>query len=87
MVHFDRFADPWGRVWGWELAQLNNKKFSMMNISLQSIWPPPEGGFGGGEVPYWKNMKISIQIFHFDQFRGQIGRSENFFYFLANRSK
>jgi hypothetical protein len=51
MVHFDRFAAPWWRVWGWELAQLNNKKFSMMKISLQSNWPHPEGGLGGGDLP------------------------------------
>jgi hypothetical protein len=61
MVHFDRFAAPWG--------------------------VPPRGGFRGGEVPYWKNMKLSIQIFHFDRFGSQISRSENFFNFLANWSK
>ncbi len=74
---------PWGQFGGRELAQLNNKKFSIINGSLQPIWPPPRGGFWGGGVSYWKKMKISIQIFHFERFGGQIGQSENFFHFFG----
>jgi hypothetical protein len=55
--------------------------------SLRPIQPAPRGGFGGGEVPNWKNVKMSIRILHFNQFGGQIGQSENFFLFLANRLK
>jgi hypothetical protein len=83
-------AAPCGRVGGRELAQLN-KNFSIINSSLQPICPPPpppaRGGFWGREVSSWKNVKMAIQIFHFDRFGGKIGRSENFFHFLANRSK
>jgi hypothetical protein len=63
---FINLAAPWGRVGGQELAQLKNKKFSIITGSLRPIWPPPRGGFWGGEVPNWKNVKMSIRIFHFD---------------------
>jgi hypothetical protein len=43
--------------------------------------PHPRGGFGGGEVPNWKNVKMSIRNFLFDWFGGQIGWSESFFHF------
>ncbi len=52
-------AGPWGRG----LAQLSDKKFSIINGSLQPIWRHPRGGFWGGEVPNLKNMKISVRNF------------------------
>jgi hypothetical protein len=69
-------AAPWGRVGGRELAQLNNKIFSIINGSFQPIWSPPRGVFWGGEVPNLKNVKVSQRIFHFDWFGLQIGPSE-----------
>jgi hypothetical protein len=45
------FGRPKGRVSGRGLAQLSNKKFSVINGSLQLIWMPPGGGLGGGDLP------------------------------------
>jgi hypothetical protein len=61
-------------LWGRGLAQLSKKKSSMINGSLPPIWPPPMAGFGGGEVPNWKNMKILMRNFTSTNLAAPMGR-------------